>query len=85
MLVRRLYTDALIRWGDTQRQERAERGESGGSLGAPTATTRQRLWESAKRMARNHVPDKTQRDSLPVDLKAAVEAAEPWAVPTQAG
>ena len=83
-LVRTLYTDALSRWGDTQRQERAERGESGSPVGAPDATTRQRFWESAKRMARHHVPDKHRRDRIPDDLKAAVEVAEPWAVPTPA-
>lgn len=80
-LVRSLYTDALIRWGDTQRQERAERGEAGSPVGAPNAPTRQRLWDSAKRTARNHVPDKTQRDAIPAALKAAVEATEPWATP----
>ncbi len=84
VLVRSLYTAALTRWGDTQRQEQTERGESGSPVGAPDATTRQRFWESAKRMARHHGPDKTQRDPIPDDLKAVVEAAEPWAVPTQA-
>ena len=84
VVVRSLYTAALTRWGDTQRQEQAERGESESPVGAPNATTRQRLWNSAKDMARHHVPDKTQRDPIPADLKAAVEAAEPWAVPTQA-
>lgn len=69
-VVAMLYRAELMEWA-------RERSSEARPEPRPTEQERKRLWENAKRQARRVVP-KEQRTELPPDLRARVEAEEPW-------
>lgn len=78
-LVESEYRRLLREWGLEEADRARQRGERSASPPAPSRTVLSRKWESAKRSARTQVP-LAERDAIPHDLKAAVEAEAPWAV-----